>query len=180
MKYLYIFVSLFSIVFCKEYKAVDELNVNNYVGKWYQVYGDNFNKLFMGNGKCISAEYGLLDNSNISVYNKQLNKNNELETIKGIAFYKNDDCCGYLTVQLEDVKPAPYWVLELGPVINDEYQYSIVSDNLRLSLFVLSRNITDYYESYNDKVQKSLKEFGFTKPWNYPIKNDQDDCINLK
>ena len=178
MKYLIIFLSLFSSVFCKEYKAVDELNVNNYIGNWYQIYGNNFNKLFMGNGKCISADYKLLHNGNISVFNKQLNKNNKLETIKGIAFYKNDDCCGYLTVQLEDLQPAPYWVLELGPVIDEKYQYSIVSDNVGLSLFVLSRNVSDFFESYNDKVLKSLQEFGFNKPWNYPLKVDQDNCLS--
>ena len=36
----------------KEYKAVDDLDLPSYMGKWFQVYQDNFNKLFQRNGKC--------------------------------------------------------------------------------------------------------------------------------
>ena len=41
--------------------------------------------------------------------------------------------------------PAPYWVLELGP-LNEEglYDYSIVSDSLSAFLFVLTRNVDKY------------------------------------
>ena len=30
----------------KDYHAVDELNIDMYMGKWYEVYEDNFDKLF--------------------------------------------------------------------------------------------------------------------------------------
>ena len=53
---------LFALVwvcYSKEYKAVDELNLEQYVGKWYQVYQDKFNKLFQGNGRCAPAEYAI-------------------------------------------------------------------------------------------------------------------------
>ena len=60
--------------------------------------------------------------------NKQIT-NNQYDSITGIAYYDNDDCCGYLTVQLEGTPEAPYWVLEVGPIVNDYYDYAIVSDN---------------------------------------------------
>ena len=55
----------------KEYKAVNNLDLEQYVGKWYQVYQDNFNKLFQGIGRCATAEYNIVDTNNISVYNQQ-------------------------------------------------------------------------------------------------------------
>ena len=92
------------------------------------------------------------------------------------AYYNDDDCCGYLTVKLEDLKPAPYWVLELGPIENKQYQYSIVSDDKGLSLFVLTRNVDRFFNEYDDQVMESLTNFGFTGSLNSPIKTNQTDC----
>lgn len=156
-------------------KAVDELDLNKYIGKWYQVYQDNFNKLFQGNGKCSTANYKLLENGQISVVNSQI-LNNEIDSITGYAYYKDDDCCGYLTVNLKDVPEAPYWVLELGPIVDDLYDYSIVSDDKSLSLYVLTRDVDRFYKLYNDDVLKSLENFGFTKKYNSPITMNQTDC----
>ena len=44
-----------------EYKAVDELDLNKYIGKWYQVYQDKFNGLFQDIGKCSTATYQLTE-----------------------------------------------------------------------------------------------------------------------
>ena len=162
--------------FAKEYKAVDNLNIEMYTGKWYEVYEDNFDKLFQHRGKCATADYHLLENGNVSVYNEQLDLNGSIDSISGVAYYDDGDCGGYLTVQLDSMLPAPYWVLELGPVINNEYQYSIVSDNLGLSLFVLSRNVTDFFINYDKNVVESIYEFGFTNNINKPLIMDQTDC----
>jgi len=161
---------------CKEYKAVDELDLPKYMGKWYQVYKDNFNKAFQGFGRCSTADYSIVESNKVSVLNQQINKNNMYESIDGYAFYKDDDCCGYLTVKLDGAPQAAYWVLELGPVVDDLYDYSIVSDNIGLSLFVLTRNVDRFYKLYNDAVLVSLDEFGFNKEINKPLVMNQTDC----
>ena len=117
-----------------------------------------------------------MENKNISVLNKELDENGNFESITGVAFYKEGNCCGYLTVQLKDLSPAPYWVIELGPVVNNYYDYAIVSDNKAFSLFVLCRNVTDFFNTYNEDVLTSLQDFGFTKPWNSPKLMDQTNC----
>ena len=45
-----------------------------------------------------------------------------------------------------------YFITKLGPVINDEYQYAIVTDSLKLSLYVLARNINYFFDNYDDEV----------------------------
>ena len=67
---LTILFGLFYFLLAKEYKAVDELDLPNYMGKWFQVYQDNFNKLFQGVGKCSTANYQLVDDNKVSVFNK--------------------------------------------------------------------------------------------------------------
>ena len=174
LRLLFIFL-FFLQVNCKNYKAVDELDLNKYTGLWYQVYGDNFDKTFQGNGKCAKAYYKMND-YNISVLNTQKNSKNEIENITGFAYYKNNNTGGYLTVKLEDNPEAPYWIIELGPIISGLYDYSIVSDNLKLSLFVLARNVTEFYNLYDKKVLLSLQNFGFTNIINNPIKMEQQNC----
>ena len=163
------------VSFGKEYVAVDDLDLTKYVGKWYEVYQDNFNRLFQGDGKCSTATYKLTEDNRVSVLNKQI-INNDYDTITGYAYYKDDDCCGYLTVQLDGTPEAPYWVLELGPIVNDLYDYSIVSDDKALSLFVLARDVERFFKLYNEDVLASLNEFGFSKKYNFPKIMNQTDC----
>lgn len=169
-------LSLMGYCLCKEYKAVDNLDINMYMGKWLQVYGNTFDKVFQGNGKCATAQYSLQENEEVKVYNEQINSNGKRDGIEGYAYYSDGDCCGYLTVKLEDLKPAPYWVLELGPVENKQYQYAIVSDDKAISLFVLTRDVDDFQQKYEDQVLVSMKEFGFTKSLNKPVPMNQTDC----
>ncbi len=174
-----IFSIFFSFCISKEYKAVDKLDLKSYTGKWLQVYENKFDMLFLGKSKCASANYNLINSNNVSVYNEQISLNNELESISGYAYYKNNDTGGYLTVRLDGQMEAPYWVIELGPIVDNLYDYAIVSDNLKMSLFVLVRDVKRFYKDYDIDVLKSLSEFGFTKIYNKPIRMSQINC-NIK
>ena len=57
---------------------------------------------------------------------------------------------------------APYWVIELGPVVNGKYDYAIVSDNLSAFLFVLARNPDNFRSKYQADVLSHLTAMGFT------------------
>ena len=174
---LFALILLFSsLSYClsNEYKAVDDLDLQKYMGKWYQVYKDKFDNVFQKNGICSTAEYSL-DNDIVKVFNKQIT-NGAYDSITGIAYYSNDDCCGYLTVELQGQSPAHYWVLELGPIVDNKYDYSIVSDNKAISLFVLTRDVDRFYKLYQEQVDASLKDFGFTKAYNKPEIMNQTNC----
>ena len=169
-----ILFTLFTLVIAK-YSPIDELDLKSYVGEWKQIYGNKFDETFQGKGKCVKAFYKL-NNENVSVYNTQLDENNNKQDITGYAYYKNGSKGGDLTVKLNNTPEAPYWVIEIGPIFDNLYDYSIVSDNYKLSLFVLARNVTRFFEYYNDKVLDSLKNFGFVKFYNKPIEIDQEGC----
>lgn len=146
----------------KSMDTVKQLDVTKYLGNWYQVYGAPTNVIFQGYGKCITAQYGVLENGDISVLNYQINKNDELEQISGYGYYTNTSEPGKLTVHLDGVPvDSPYWVIKLGEEINGEYQYSIISVPSGVSLWVLTRDIGNFYKLYDKEVKTYLDDNNF-------------------
>ena len=151
---LFSFLSICSC-FCQ---TVPELNITKYLGEWYQVYGSPTNVFFQGYGTCITAQYGW--DGNITIINSQLNKSNELEQIKGYAYSTGSEP-GKLTVHLDGVPvDSPYWIIKLGES-SDEYKYSIITVPSGISLWVLARNVEEFYEKYDEEVQEFLTDFKY-------------------
>ena len=142
-------------------QTVPELNITKYLGYWYQVYGAPTNVLFQGYGKCITAQYGLeqgLD-GNITVINSQLNRTNGLEQIRGYAYSGAEP--GKLVVHLDGVPvDSPYWIIKLGDSL-EQYTYSIITVPSGISLWVLARNVEEFYEKYDDEVKEFLTDFRY-------------------
>ena len=142
--------------------TVPQLDVKKYLGHWLLVYQAPTNVIFQGYGTCITADYGLLDNGNVNVINTQIDKHNEIDQIHGYGYYKNVSEPGKLTVHLDGVPvDSPYWVIKLGEVKNNQYQYSIITTPSGISLWVLVRDITSFFELYNTEVIDFLAEYNF-------------------
>jgi lipocalin len=158
------------------------LDTSAYLGKWYQVYSDKFvQSTFEKDAKCVFSIYGLNNNNTISVYNQQLNQQNQKQSINGYAFTPNDNYPRKLAVNLNGgMGDAPYWIYSLGPIINDLYEYAIVSDQYKVGLFVLARDVDTFMDKYNDDVLSELNQLGFTTFLNKPILTDQSNCPDQK
>jgi lipocalin len=164
------YISFFSFIHGENYlrgvkdmpTTVQEVEVDRYLGNWYQIYGSPTNVIFQGYGKCITAEYGVLENGNISVLNSQLNSKDDLEQISGYAYYKNVSEPGQLTVHLNGTPvDAPYWIVKLGEIMNDQYQYSIITTPSSISLWVLARDIKYFLENYDKEVIEFLEKYNY-------------------
>ena len=118
----------------------------------------------------------MFNESTVSVLNSEISTKGKLQQIRGIAYYDEGNTGGELTVKLANLSPAPYWVIELGPIVDDMYDYTIISDDKKLSLFVLARDVDKFLKYYNDDVLKSLENFGFDKFYNEPILSNQTEC----
>ena len=165
--YLFSLFGLFNIVqSISLFTTVKTLDIESYKGRWYQIYGNNFDQLFEKFSSCITADYDLLTNGNISVLNSQV-ENNNIVQIEGYAYYgeRNKNPClfpGQLVVHLDGVpNDAPYWIYDLGPIYNGMYDWAIVSDPAMVSLFVLTRDVSRYYNLYNNEVVSILTNYGF-------------------
>ena len=160
---------------------VTELNASLYYGRWYQVFS-NFATVatFENNSYCVTADYAPNPNGTISVLNRERNDNvtGPERRILGWAAVPDLSEPGKLEVHLQTTQfGAPYWVYDLGPVVDEQYDFSIVSDNLLLTLFVLTRNLTRFAASYDTQVRAFLNASGFTEFWNAPIPTMQEGCI---
>ncbi len=163
--------------FAQSYSYVKELDLEKYQGAWYEVYDDLFAETFQKGGSCLRADYKINNEGTIDVLNREVNKMNEIENITGKAYYDEGNSGGELTVDLKGApNPAPYWVVELGPVVDNLYDYAIVSDNNKISLFVLARNVDNFLKLYDQKVLDSINDMGFTKFYNKPKLINQTDC----
>jgi lipocalin len=152
--------------------TVASLDVAQYLGLWYQMAADAIvYDTFEKDSYCATALYGDNGDGTISVHNYAKTKSpstGDDYVIDGYA-YQTDavNSPGKLKVVFNSDKawpfPAPYWILELGPV-NDknQYDYAIVSDNLSAFLFVLARDVNTFNSKYKASVSKSLVELGFT------------------
>ena len=165
--------SLYIVANSKSFPAViSEINVPSYLGHWKQVYQAPTNMIFQGYGTCLTADYGLLDNGNISVLNAQLDENHNIEQISGYGYYKNTSEPGKLTVHLDGVPvDSPYWIVKLGEIVENQYQYSIITTPSGISLWVLARDIDVFMEYYNKEVIDFLNQYDFKY-----INVRQDDC----
>ena len=160
---LLLLASLYFFANSKSLPAViSEINVPSYLGHWEQLYQAPTNVIFQGYGTCITADYGLLDNGNITVLNAQLDENHSIEQISGYAYYKNASEPGKLTVHLDGVPvDSPYWIVKLGEVVNNQYQYSIITTPSGISLWVLVRDIDVFLKYYNTEVEDFLHQYEF-------------------
>jgi lysozyme C len=157
--------------------TISQIELDKYLGSWFQIYGSYTNVIFQGYGKCITAEYSLLDDGTVGVINSQINKNNELEEISGYAYYTNASEPGKLTVHLDGTPvDAPYWIIRLGEVKDGQYQYSIITTPSGVSLWVLARDIDDFYDNYNEEVLQYLDEYNFKF---FQIDQDEDCVYNF-
>ena len=150
------------------------------MGRWYQVYSDLVVEATFENASyCDTADYGLFPNGTISVLNRerQYGVDGPEREIFGWAAESAEP--GQLTVHLQTTGfGAPYWIYELGPQTynNSLYEYSIVSDPFKATLFVLARNVSEFYDRWNANVTASLSALGFTGFFNSPLMTNQIGC----
>jgi apolipoprotein D and lipocalin family protein len=179
----FIFCILFNIAVAQ---TVTELNTTAYLGRWYQIYSDFIvDATFENFSYCDTADYGLWANDTISVLNRerQYNVSGPERAINGWASIGNLSEPGQLTVHLQSVQfGAPYWIYKLGPPTYNGglYEYSIVSDPLKATLFVLARNVSEFYNKWNTNVSITLKQLGFNGLFNTPLTTIQDGCTYYK
>jgi len=139
------------------------------MGKWYEIGTSVFVRLFIERGcKCTTANYTLLSNNSVEVFNSCVNKNNNQPIVAvGSAIQPNPAVPGELQVsfaQMQATRPN-YYVMQ----IDSNYQYALIGEPTRLFLWILSRKTTvpdSIYKKYLDYAKSqgyNLRLLGFQK-----------------
>ena len=190
-----IFVCLFiNVAFSLGYTkrappAVISLNVSQYVGRWYQVYGSATVQWTMEvGGHCVTADYAIsAARDDVVTVQNAVNVLGHGVKVTGYGIV-NPSHAGELDVFLGPPGHGPnpskagkfqrtnYLVFGLGPVVGKYYDYSLVSDPTGMTLYVLARNVSRFHLLYDTNVLSTLKDLNFTSFLNRPRKTDQDKC----
>lgn len=166
--------------------TVASLDIPKYLGSWYQMAADQIvYSTFEKDAFCATAVYGDNGDGTLSVHNYATIGKPDGSTyiIDGYAYQTDaENYPGKLKVVFDSDDaapfPAPYWILELGPVNADGlYDWAIVSDSFSEFLFVLARDVTTFNTLYKDSVYTELSKLGFTGK-TAPIDTYQGtDCV---
>jgi apolipoprotein D and lipocalin family protein len=175
-------LALFALAAAAQWAPVQEFNVHQYLGHWVQAYSDlAVIATFENASTCVSADYGMNENGTVSVWNRerQYSVDGPERQIFGWAAATNSSAPGELTVHLQGTGGfgAPYWIYELGPVEEEQYTYSVVSDPFRLTLFILARNLTTFAAQWSAGVLARLMAAGYSGVLNTPIATVQEGCL---
>ena len=120
----------------KPLQTVEQLDVQRYLGRWYEIA--RLPQIFQPFCTKVTADYSLLEDGNIRVVNRCRIADPNIGlpiSIRGKA-YPVDASNSRLKVEFfGGFSVGDYWVLELDP----EYQWAMVGDPRRFSLYILSR-----------------------------------------
>ncbi|XP_041473889.1 outer membrane lipoprotein Blc-like [Lytechinus variegatus] len=162
-------------------KTVTNLNIDNYVGRWYEMYSDLVVKAtFERNSYCTTATYGKINDTAVTVFNSGRlgSPTGPPSEIRGMAYVADAAEPGQLKLKFPNIPLGDYWVIALGPVEDNEYQYAVVTEPMMLQLFILARDPDEFRQKYEDDVLDIVKNAGFTRFYNKPRETVQvPDCI---
>lgn len=116
--------------------VVDNVDVQRYLGKWYEIA--LLPNRFEEGCNCTTAEYSLIDSTTIRVINtcRQDSANGEIDQVKGKAFVVEGSNNAKLRVQFFWPFRGDYWIIDID---KENYKYAVVGAPSRKYLWVLSR-----------------------------------------
>jgi apolipoprotein D and lipocalin family protein len=118
--------------------VVESVDLTQYAGKWYEIA--RYPTFFQAACVSSTAEYTARDDGTIGVFNTCLAADGTtVSTIEGVAEVVDPSTNAKLVVSFPGVPfPGDYWIIDLDA----GYQYAVVGDPNRFTLFILSRTPT--------------------------------------
>lgn len=132
-------------------EATGPINIPAYMGRWYQIASIpqwyDRHQCFM----CVTADYSLNQNYSISIHNRAYGAGCSVD---GLAIIPNPYLPSRLSVSfyVPNATPSEYWIVSVGAIVNGQYQYAVVSNSQRSSLYILSRQPSMPTLTYNALV----------------------------
>ncbi|MGS4347417.1 lipocalin family protein [Myroides odoratus] len=130
----FFFVACTSKAIPEKAKAVENFDVNRYLGTWYEIA--RFDFYFEKDLAQTTAQYSLDEKGNLHVLNRGFNvKDNEWKQAEGMAKFRGAKNVGALKVSFFGPFYSGYNVIAL----DEDYQYALVAGKNLDYLWILSR-----------------------------------------
>lgn len=115
--------------------VVDDLELELYLGKWYQVASTN--PAFQADCVCVTAEYAVNEDGNVDVINTCVkgSPDGDIDIAVGEATTTNNPAKFNVAFGGFRLPFSNYWVVDLA----EDYSYAVVSTAFRRPVWILSR-----------------------------------------
>ncbi len=147
-----------STAMAADLQTVSFVDVNQYLGKWYEIA--RLPQVFQPGCTAVTAEYSLNDDGSVKVFNFC----RILDPVRGFPISITgkalpvDETNSKLDVTFfNGLAQGKYWVLELDA----NYQWALVGDPDRVSLYVLSRTPTLDEGIYQELLKAAVEKHGY-------------------
>lgn len=143
----------------QELQTVDYVDVSKYLGTWYQIARNPL--FFEGNCACSRQVLSTTSDSKIQVYNScnDVTVTGPLREISGFATNEDPMSNSKFKVDFGLPKKGDYWIIGLGT----NYEYAVVSDPSRRSLYILSKTPTLDPILFNEALAKASSQLDTSK-----------------
>jgi apolipoprotein D and lipocalin family protein len=152
------FSALAPAVSAAELQTVNFVDVNQYLGRWYEIA--RLPQIFQPGCTAVTADYSLNDDGSVKVVNfcRILDPERGFPiSITGKAV-PVDETNSKLDVSFfNGLTNGDYWILELDA----NYQWALVGDPNRTSLYVLSRTPTLDEDVYQDLLKAAVEKHAY-------------------
>jgi len=119
-------------------ETVPFVDVERYMGKWYEIA--SYPTFFNSRCTATTAEYTLQDDGTVQVVNECHigDPSGRVNRIEGTARVVDEETNAELKVRFFLFGQGDYWIIDL----DENYQWAVVGDPARATLFILSRTPT--------------------------------------
>ena len=133
-------------------ETVPFVDVQRYMGKWYEIA--SYPTFFNSECTATTAEYALQSDGTVQVVNECRigDPSGRIDRIEGTARVLNEETNAELKVSFFWPFEGDYWIIDL----DEDYQWAVVGDPGRVTLFILSRTPTladDVYHGILTRVR---------------------------
>lgn len=139
-------LGLFSCKQSSQLQTVPSVDVNRYMGKWYEIA--SYPQFFEKGCSNVSATYTLKDGY-VEVFNNCI-KEGKPNGITGKAFVTENSGNAKLKVQFFWPFKGDYWIIDL----DKDYNWAVVSNPKQTTLWILNRTPKMDSETYQSILQK--------------------------
>ena len=136
--------------------VADEVDLQKYMGTWYDIA--HYPQRFQRNCTGSQANYTLVDDETVRVVNtcRKGSLDGKLSKVEGKAVIGPEGNPAKLRVQFFWPFRSDYWIL----AVDDLYQWAVVGDPSRESLWLLSRQ-PQISEAQKEKLLEIVRQKGF-------------------
>jgi apolipoprotein D and lipocalin family protein len=133
-------------------ETVAFVDIELYMGKWYEIA--SYPTFFNSSCTATTAEYTLQDDGTVLVVNECRvgDPSGRVDRIEGTASVVNEETNAELKVSFFFFAQGDYWIIDL----DEDYQWAVVGDPNRQTLFILSRTPTledDVYQGILSRLR---------------------------